>query len=127
MMYLVNDVRFVEGLDSRYAKVTFKDDNGKNRVVLFDRKTNEIYDYMIERTGITYYKNLISMELPPEIYYGKMSLYLLTEQDIKEFIATYNTDELEKFNDLYKFYNANKDTIINDINELILQCELAID
>lgn len=127
MMYLVNDVRFVEGLDSRYAKVTFKDNNGKNRVVLFDRKTNEIYDYMIERTGITYYKNLISMELPPEIYYGKMSLYLLTEQDIKEFIATYNTDELEKFNDLHKFYNANKDTIINDINELILQCELAID
>lgn len=127
MMYLVNDVRFVEGLDSRYAKVTFKDDNGKNRVVLFDRKTNEIYDYMIERTGITYYKNLISMELPPEIYYGKMSLYLLTEQDIKEFIATYNTDEFEKFNDLYKFYNANKDTIINVINELILQCELAID
>lgn len=127
MIYLVNDVRFVEGLDSRYAKVTFKDNNGKNRVVLFDRKTNEIYDYMIERTGITYYKNLISMELPPEIYYGKMSLYLLTEQDIKEFIATYNTDELEKFNDLHKFYNANKDTIINDINELILQCELAID
>ena len=127
MMYLVNDVRFVEGLDSRYTKVTFKDDNGKNRVVLFDRKTNEIYDYMIERTGLTYYKNLISMELPPEIYYGKMSLYLLTEQDIKEFIATYNTDEFEKFNDLYKFYNANKDTIINVINELILQCELAID
>lgn len=127
MIYLVNDVRFIEGLDSRYAKVTFKDDNGNNRVVLFDRKTNEIYDYMIERTGIVNYKNLISMELPPEIYYGKMSLYLLTEQDIKEFIAAYNNDEFEKFNDLHKFYNVNKDTIINDINELILQCELAID
>ena len=127
MIYLVNDVKFVEGLDSRYAKVTFKDSNDKNRVVLFDRETNNIYDYMIERTGIEYYKNLISMELPPEIYYGKMSLYLLTEQDIKEFVASYNNDEIEKFDDLHKFYNTNKEKVINDINELLVQCEVAMD
>jgi len=82
---------------------------------------------MIERTGIEYYNNLISMELPPEIYYGKMSLYLLTEQDVKEFIASYNNDELEKFDDLHKFYNTNKEKVINVINELLVQCEVAID
>jgi len=42
MIYLVNDVMFIEGLESRYVKVTFKDNNDKT----------ELY-YLIEKQTIS--------------------------------------------------------------------------
>lgn len=117
MKYIINEVKTIEGLDERYVKVTFKDNYNGTRVVLFDCYTGDIYDYMIDYMD---HSNLYNKVKRINIYHSEKVIYLFNQDDVKEFLSSY--DDEYNFIDLYNYYNKNKKSLIFGIKKQLETC-----